>query len=223
LFEGIVATVVSLGGIALVVVAFVARRDGAVGAVPLVCATFFCLLHLVVGAGYLKFGFMTLPSPESIYVSSDGSFRVTLPSQQWQQAQLNENGGDGVVSVAFVQASPRMQAKVSVKQQQLKEHFDRAVQTFRGHVVRLGAANHQAQFQEGTTPGGNHYSYCTLMDSSKDGKPVFVGHSLIWCPDRQTVFEVFFEGVVAMRSEAGKASEMAVFQRSAETLCLSPQ
>jgi hypothetical protein len=59
------------------------------------------------------------------------------------------------------------------------------------------------------------------MDSTQDGKPVFVAHALVWCPAKQLVIAVVFEGLPTMMSKAGRASEMDAFQKAADAICLS--
>jgi hypothetical protein len=59
------------------------------------------------------------------------------------------------------------------------------------------------------------------MDSSPDGKPVFVAYSVTWCPRQQMLIEVLFEGLPAMLSQAGKAAEKDAIEKAAETICLS--
>jgi hypothetical protein len=59
------------------------------------------------------------------------------------------------------------------------------------------------------------------MDSSPEGKPVFVAFSVTWCSRKQMVIEVIFEGLPKMLSQTGKAAEMEAIEKAAETICLS--
>ena len=115
-----------------------------------------------------------------------------------------------------------MQAAVqTVTRQQTEADFARAATALHDRLESNPQLRGQAAVREGTNAAGNRYHYFTGMDSSRDGKPVFVAYSVTWCPHKQMVIEVLVEGLPGMYSEAGKAAEMNTFQISAETICLS--
>jgi hypothetical protein len=218
LASGAVRVLVGFVGIALAVAALVARSDGGVGVARPVTGAGFSLLHMLAGGGLLLFGFFAQPSTPWVYQSPDGAFRVTLPSPQWKQSPTT--GGVGVV--AFVRLVPRMQASVlTVKRDQTQADFGRAAEAVRARVESNPQQRGQATFREGTNAAGNRYRYCTLMESGSGGQPVFVAHSVTWCPSKKMVIEVLFEGLPTMRSQTGRAAEMESIERSAETICLS--
>jgi hypothetical protein len=184
LASGGVRVLLGLVGIALAVAALVTRRAGDVGVARPVTGVSFSLLYLLAGAGLLLYGLLGRPATPWVYESPAGAYRLTLPSRQWKKSPTT--GGVGVV--AFVRPVPRMQASVlTVKREQSKANFERAAEAFRKRVESNPQQRSQARFREGTNAAGNPYHYCTLMESTPDGKPVFVAHSVTWCPDKQMV------------------------------------
>jgi hypothetical protein len=219
LYSGVARALIGLVGILLALGAIFTRRDGGVGLARPILGGAFSLLHLIAGAALLVLGYFTGSSTPWVYQSPDGAFRLTLPSQLWKQSPATEKTG----VVAFVRPIlPRMQAKVlSVKQRQTTLDFERAAEFFRTFVEKDPQRRGRLKFRDGTNAAGNTYSYCTLMESSPDGTAVFSAHSVVWCPNKQLVVEVIFEGLPTMHSQTGKAAEMEAIEKSAETICLS--
>jgi hypothetical protein len=218
LASGAVRVVLGFVGIVLAVVALVTRRDGGVGVARPITGAGFSLLHVMAGAALLLFGSFSQPSTPWVYQSPDGTYRLTLPSPQWKQSPTTR--GMGVV--AFVRPVPRMQASIlTVKRDQTEADFGRAAEAFRTRVESNPQLRGQAKFRAGTNAAGHRYHYCAGMDSSPEGKPVFVAYSVTWCSRKQMVIEVIFEGLPTMRSETGKAAEMEAIQKAAEAICLS--
>ena len=202
-------------GVALAAAALVGRRNGTVGVARPILGAGFSLMHVVVGWGLFMFISFTQPSVPWVYQSPDNAFRLNLPSAQWKQAESTRG-------LAFTCPIPRMQAAVlALERNQTEADFGRAVEAFRARVAASSQLRSQAKFRQGTNAAGNHYHYFTGMDSSPDGKPVFVACSVTWCPRKQIVIEVLFEGMPRMFSQTGKAAEMKAFESSAETICLS--
>jgi len=173
LASGIARLILALLGIVLAGVAFARRRDGGVGVGRPVVAAGFCLLHLVVGLGLATQGWMAQPGTPWVYQAPDGAFRLTVPSGHWKQT----TDADG--NLTFVRVLPDMQARVKVKRQQSQKDFVQAAAGFRAFVESEPQRRGRAMFQDGTTAAGNPYSYCTVMDSADDGRPVFVAHSVV--------------------------------------------
>jgi hypothetical protein len=219
LASGVVRVLAALAGLALAVAALVTRRDGGVGVARPLTGAGFSLLHLLAGGGLLLFGALAQPSTPWVYQAPDGAYRLTLPSRRWKESPTT--GGGHVV--AFVSPLvPRMQAAVlTVRRQQTEADFARAAEASRTRVENNPQLRGQAKFREGTNAAGHRYHYWAGMDSSPDGKPVFVAYSVTWCPDKQMVIDVLFEGLPTMLSRAGKVAEMGAIEQAAETICLS--
>jgi len=219
LSSGGLRVLLALAGIACAVAALVARRDGGIGVARPLTGVGFCLFQLFVGAGHMWFSTFAQPSTPWVYRSPDGAYRLTLPSQQWKESPIEEGGP----VVAFVRpAVPRMQAAVQmVKRTQTEADFATAAEALHHRVESKPSLRGQASFREGTNTAGQHYHYFAGMDSSRDGKPLFVAWSVTWCPQKQMVIELLFEGLPKMLSEAGKAAEMNAIEKSAEMICLS--
>jgi hypothetical protein len=218
LAAGIVRSLLGLIGIVLALLAFSSISDGGVSWARPATAVCFCLIHLMVGAGLLASSwFMSHAGTPWVYESPDGDYRLTMPSQHWKQAPTTEGSAD----VAFVRSGPQMQAAVKVMRQQTQDDFAWAPDRFQDKWVTHPQLRGQAKFREGINAANNSYRYCTAMDSSPDGKPVFVAHVFVWCPAKQLVIEVIVEGLPSMLSKTGQAAEMAIFEKSAETICLS--
>jgi hypothetical protein len=218
LASGVIRLSLGLFGLALAAVAFFKRRDGGTGVGRPIVGAGFCLLHIAVGVGMLSFNFMSRPSASWVYVSPDATYSITLPSKEW--SQFAKTGGVGIV--AFGRPAPRMLASVvSVQRDQTEADLDRTAEAFRARIEADPKARGQVQFRSGMNGAGNPYRYCTAIDSGPDGKPVFVAYSVTWCPSKWIIVEVFFEGQPAMRSRTGQAAETDLFEKSAETICLS--
>lgn len=215
LASGAARIVIGIAGITLAITALLLRQDGGVGVVRPMLGTGFSLFHVLIGSGLLLFVNFAHPSTPWTYQSPDGAFRLTLPSSQWRQAQ---NGA----GPAFVCPIPRMHAKViALKQEQTEADFARTVEGVRAHVAASSELSRQAKFQEGTNAAGNPHLFFTAMDSSPEGKQVYVAHSVTWCARQHAVVEVLFEGLVRNRSQFGKATELGAFEKSAATICQS--
>lgn len=219
LASGAVRVLLGFVGIVLAVAALLTRRDGGVGVIRPVLGAGFSLLHGFIGTGLMLFSSIAQPSTPWVYQSPDGSYRLTLPSPQWKQSP--STGGGPVV--AFVRpVRPRMQAAVqTVKPQQTEADFERAADAIRVRLEGNPQLRGQAKFREGANPAGHRYHYFTVMDSSPEGKPVFVAYSVTWCSHKQMVIEVIFEGLPTMLSQVGKAAEREAIEKAAETICLS--
>jgi hypothetical protein len=219
LASGAARVLLALVGIVLGVAALVIRRHGEVGVARPVIGVGFSVLHLVVGAGLLLFDSFAVPSKPWVYRSPDGAYSLTLPSQRWKQAPTKEGGP----VVAFVRPLlPHMQAAVqAVRRQQTEADFARTAQTFRARAESNPKLRGKAKFREGNNTSGHRYHYWTAMDSSPDGKPVYVAYSVTWSPRQQMVIELLFEGLPTMISQAGKAAEMDAIEKAAESICLS--
>jgi hypothetical protein len=216
--SGTVRLLTGLTGVALAVAALASRRRDGTGAGRPLAGLAFSLLHGLAGSGFLLYGWMASPSTPWVYQSPDGSFRLTLPSRQWKETP--PPSGKGVVG--FVRAIPRMQAGVvRVKRPATRDEFRQAAEAFRAYLEANPRQRGQAKSRDGTTAAGNAYAYVTLMDADSEGSPVFVAHSVVWSPTKEMLVEVVFEGLPAMRSESGRATEMAAFEKAAETICLS--
>jgi hypothetical protein len=218
LASGAVRVLLGLAGIALAVAALVTRRDGGTGIVRPITGAGFSVLHALAGAGLVVFAVLVQPSSPWVFQPPDGAYRLTLPSQQWKQSA--STGGVGIV--AFVRPFPHMQASVlSAKQDQDEADFVFAAKAFRRRIYGNPRLREGPKFREGTNAFGNPYRYCTATETGSDGKPVFVAHSVTWCPQKRMVLAVIFEGSPRMLSEAGKAAEAEAIEKSAETICLS--
>jgi hypothetical protein len=218
LASGAVRVLLGLAGVTLAIAALGTRRDGGVGVVRPLMGAGFSLLHSVVGEALLLFGSFTRPATPWVYQSPDGAYRLTLPSHDWKETRTT--GGVGIV--AFVRPVPRMQASVLVvRRDQTEADFARAVEAFRARVEKNPDLQGHATFREGTNAAGNRYHYGSGMESGPDGKQVFVAYSVTWCPAKQMVIDVIFEGLPAMRSQAGQAAEREAIEKAAETICLS--
>jgi hypothetical protein len=217
IISGCLRSLLGIAGVLLGAIAMVMRSDGGVGIVRPWVGIAFSLLHLVFGAGFLLFSSMYVPSTPWRYQAPGGEFRLTLPSKQWQQAST-----DGKRVVAFMCSPPRMQCSVlAVHRQRTESQFLQAAEMSRAQLERTAGQHGQIKVHEETNAAGNRVSYFTGMDSTPDGKPVFVAYSITWSPTKQTVIEVLFEGLPRMLSNTGRATEMNLFEWSAEKICLS--
>lgn len=218
LASGVTRLVIGVIGIAIATVALWCRNDGGVSVVRPVVGGGFSLLHVIVGAGFVMFSSYAWASTPWVFQAADGTFRLTLPSRQWRQ--VAETDPEGVV--AFVRPLPRMQARVlAVRQQQTEDDFAQAVAALNARLKNSRTLREQPQVRGGTKESGDLFRYLTLVDTTPDGNPVFVGYSVTWCLQKQTVVEVVVEGLPRMLSETGKAAEMEHFQKAAEIICLS--
>jgi hypothetical protein len=218
LASGAVRVALGLVGIALAVASLFTRSDGGVGMARPMTGAGFSLLHMTAGAALLLFGSFSKPSTTWVYESPDGAYRLTLPSLHWKESATT--GGVGIVR--FVRPFPQMQASIlSVKRDQAEAGFIQSAEARRGQVDSDPQLRARGKFREGTNAAGYRYHYFAGMDSSPEGKPVFVAYSVTWLSRKQMVIEVIFEGLPTMLSETGKAAEMEAIEKAAETICMS--
>jgi hypothetical protein len=216
--SGALRLVLALIGVVLAVLALASRRRDATAAGRPVTALAFCFLQGLAGGALLLYGWMASPSTPWVYQAPDGSFRLTLPSRQWKETA--PPSGKGLVG--FVCPLPHMQVGVvRVRRPAAKNDFREAAEAFLAYLEKNPKLRGTSKNREGSTPDGNAYAYVTLMDPSADGTPVFVAHSLVWSPTKEMLVELMFEGLPAMRSEVGRTTELAAFEKAAETICLS--
>jgi hypothetical protein len=173
-----------------------------------VCCTMF-------GAG-LMFSSFSFPATPWHYQSQDG-FGLLLPSKQWKYAPA-----PGDPRPAFVCGRPRMQAIVqSVKRPQTEADFKQFAAEARDKMEEFSRDRSAAKFRDGVNEAGNSYSYCTGIEEAANGQKIFVAHCVVWCPSREMVVSVLFEGAPRMLSQAGKSAEMSTFNAAAEKICMS--
>jgi hypothetical protein len=209
---------VGIAGVVLAAKALGARGDGGAGAARPVAALALSVLHAAAGLGLLAFVSPAGTSSPWVYESPDGAFRLALPSGRWQKAPT---GGD-IGIVLFGRLGPHMQAVVRrVEREQTRDDFEEAAEAFRRVIAANPKRAALARFREEATAAGNLYSYCTLMDATPQGDPVFVAHVVAWSPAKRVLVEVVCEGVPAMLSRTGRAAELHTFEKDAEAICLS--
>ncbi len=61
------------------------------------------------------------------------------------------------------------------------------------------------------------------MDTDADGKPIWVGYSITWCPRKRIAIEVLVEGMPRRLSETWKAVEIESFEKAGDMICLSAE
>jgi hypothetical protein len=218
---GVAHMALGLTGVALAIAAFLMRKDGGVGVARPLLGGLISIVHIVIGYGGLLFSSLNGPSTPWVYQSPDGSYRITLPGEQWRESPIPPDKG----LAAFVRPAPRMQAVVrSVQREQTDADFALAIKALK-YNLEHGSTElpKNVKFQDGVNAAGNSYRYGFGMDSSPDGKPVFVGVSATWIASKKIVVGIIFEAQPFHISETGKELEMDAIKKSAETICLSAE
>jgi len=217
--SALVRALIAAAGIIFAVLAFVFRKDGGVGVGRPLAGGLICLVHLGIASVLLVFGSMGGGTPW-IYQSPDGLYQLTLPSQHWQHVPGKE--GPDVVNFAR-NRPPQMHASVRVKRQQTQRDYSSAVERFKAQFANNVQQLGNPQFREGTGQAGRTYMYFTAVETSKEGKTVFVATAIWWCPDKKTLLFLIVESLPVMASQMGQAAEKDTFVKDAETICLSVQ
>ena len=110
---------------------------------------------------------------------------------------------------------------LQVKPGPTEAEFQEVCKEIQGRMEGYPGCKTTFKRREGINAKGNQYVYLQCVERGENGKEVFVGTSVTWSKEKRLVVQVILEGVPKMQSQAGRASEMRVLEKSAEDILLS--
>jgi hypothetical protein len=180
--------------------------------------TLFLILLVLGGAGWLILPrvFSEDAATSWVYHSAKYDYSLTLPSRDWQEVKKPDK------DAAFYNRKKSVLVGVTVAKGDEKA-FHKSVQQMKEYLANSKEELlTEPEFTTGTTEAGDPYAYWTVQAKVKEeGEAAFVANALVWCKKKDLVVSLVIEGVVNMRSQVGKQSQIDYYQRTAKSISLS--
>jgi hypothetical protein len=146
----------------------------------------------------------------------DHGFSLKLP-KGWKQKKKDLD----FYTLGF--GSPMLTSVKSVKKQSFDE-FQKSANTFREMVQKSPDYLKEPKHEKGETKAGNPYEYLVIHEKGqKDDTYYYIAVSHVWLKNKKMTVQLFFEGQGKMLSKVFQAKEHAAFEKSARSICLSPE